>query len=94
MNIKINMTTFKKDFMTDAVIHLSVSLMWLWIMRPHSAFFKPSLCFFFLKIPGKNCKKENLRMLTMYLYSLYRLDRKSTRLNSSHVKRSRMPSSA
>ena len=32
--------------------------------------------------------------LTLYHFDLYRLDRKSTRLNSSHLKLSRMPSSA
>ena len=35
-----------------------------------------------------------LERSTILTIDIYRLDRKSTRLNSSHVKRSRMPSSA
>ena len=34
------------------------------------------------------------KKFTVYHFDLYRLDRKSTRLNSSHSQQSRMPSSA
>ena len=44
-----------------------------------------------LNNPNKLCGMNNL--LINYQFS-EELDRKSTRLNSSHVKRSRMPSSA
>ena len=46
----------------------------------------------------KKDKKDHAMMAALYLLTadlrLWNLDRKSTRLNSSHVKRSRMPSSA
>ena len=37
---------------------------------------------------------EGLRVLTKALRPLGEVDRKSTRLNSSHIQKSRMPSSA
>ena len=50
-------------------------------------------------IPGAKARrpylvtKDNIREMLEYI-SNYSLDRKSTRLNSSHVRTSRMPSSA
>ena len=37
---------------------------------------------------------EKISMLTAYDYTMAQIDRKSTRLNSSHIEESRMPSSA
>ena len=41
-----------------------------------------------------NTFRENLRDKLLYNLLVFALDRKSTRLNSSHLKLSRMPSSA
>ena len=44
---------------------------------------------------GNSCERARKKCWVVYLKGKgYAQDRKSTRLNSSHVKRSRMPSSA
>ena len=71
---------------TNNVCHLLWS--WHWNCLKH-----PYLPFAFLLWQGIGSVIDEFKSRT-YTYRKFRIDRKSTRLNSSHVKRSRMPSSA